>query len=270
MLGYGTFSQSTHLTVRKQTMSPIKSLTSLLLATLLLGGCATTDLDPSKWAAERFYREAKEALDGNDYEIAIKRYEDLEIHHPFSPYTQQAQLEVGYAYYKYDEPDYAIAAADRYIKLYPRAGNVDYAYYLRGLASYERSLSTLDLALGLDATKREPKSAKNAFIYFEELITRYPNSPYGDDAKRRMIDLRNRLAAYEMHVADYYMRRGAYLSAANRCKEVLENYPQTPAIPAALLTMAEAYRQLGINDLADDTLQVIKLNYPDKLGTANN
>ena len=246
-------------------MSLIKSLTPLLFVTLLLGGCATADLDPTEWAAERFYNEAKQALDNNDYEIAIKRYEDLEIHHPFSPYTQQAQLEIGYAYYKYDEPDSAIAAADRYIKLYPRAENVDYAYYLRGLASFERGLSTFDLALGLDITKREPKAAKNAFIYFEELIKRYPDSHYGDDAKRRMIDLRNRLAAYELHVAHYYMNRGAHLSAVNRCKNILENYPQTPSIPDALVTMAEAYRQLGIHDLANDTLQVLQLNHPDKI-----
>jgi outer membrane protein assembly factor BamD len=245
-------------------MSLIKSLTTLLLSALLLGGCATTDLDPSKWPAERFYNEAKEALDDSDYETAIKRFEDLEIHHPFSAYTQQAQLEVAYAYYKFDEPDSAIAAADRYIKLYPRADNVDYAYYLRGLVSFERGLASLDLALGLDVTKREPKSGKTAFDYFEELIKRYPNSQYADDAKQRMIDLRNRLAAYEIHVADYYMRRGAYLSAANRGKYVLENYPQTPSIPEALLVMVQAYRQLGIDDLAADALKVLQLNYPDK------
>ena len=249
-------------------MSPIKSLKSfsaLLLTTFLLGGCATTDLDPSKWPAERFYNEAKEALSDGDYETAIKRFEDLEIHHPFSNYTQQAQLEVAYAYYKYDEPDSAIAAADRYIKLYPRADNVDYAYYLRGLVDFERGLASLDLALGLDVTKREPKSAKSAFTYFEELIKRFPNSQYVEDAKLRMIDLRNRLATYELYVADYYMRRGAYLSAVNRCKEVLENYPQTPAIPDALVIMVQAYRQLGINDLAEDALKVLQLNYPDKV-----
>lgn len=251
-------------------MSLIKSLTSLLLITLLLSGCATTNLDPSKWAAERFYNEGTVALTDNDFETAIKRFEDLEIHHPFSPYTQQAQLEVAYAYYKYDEPDSAIAAADRYIKLYPRADNVDYAYYLRGLVSFERGLASLDLALGLDATKREAKSAKNAFRYFEELIKRYPSSQYAEDAKQRMIDLRNRLASYEIHVADYYMRRGAYLSAVNRCKSVLEFYPQTPAIPDALVIMIQGYRKLGINDLADDALQVLQLNYPDKVSAANN
>lgn len=259
--------------MQKYAMSPIKllkSFASLLLITLLLGGCATTDLDPSKWPAQRFYNEAKEALSDGNYETAIKRFEDLEIHHPFSPYTQQAQLEVAYAYYKYDEPDSAIAAADRYIKLYPRAGNVDYAYYLRGLVSFERGLASLDLALGLDVTKREPKSANNSFRYFEELINRYPNSQYAEDAKQRMIDLRNRLATYEIHVADYYMRRGAYLSAANRSKSVLESYPQTPAIPDALVIMVKAYRKLGINELADDALKVLKLNYPDSVSAVKN
>lgn len=250
-------------------MSLIKSLTALLLATLLLGGCATTDLDPSKWEASRFYNEAKEALDDGDYQTAIKRYEDLEIHHPFSPYTQQAQLEVAYAYYRFDEADSAIAAADRYIKLYPRADNVDYAYYLRGLVSFERGLASLDLALGLDITKREPKSARTAFNYFEELLKRYPNSQYSEDAKLRMVDLRNRLAAYEVHVAGYYMRRGAYLSAANRCKNVLEFYPQTPATPDALVIMVQAYRQLGIDDLAAGAMKVLELNYPDKVSAVD-
>jgi outer membrane protein assembly factor BamD len=247
-----------------------KPFSALLLAALLLGGCATTDLDPSKWSAQRFYTEAKESLDNSDYETAIKRFEDLEIHHPFSPYTQQAQLEVAYAYYKFDEPDSAIAAADRYIKLYPRANDVDYAYYLRGLVSFERGLASLDLALGLDVTKREPKSALNAFNYFEELLRRYPESRYGDDARLRMIDLRNRLAAHEIHVAGYYMRRGAPLSAANRAQRVLELYPQTPAVPEALVIMTQAYRKLGIDDLAADTVKVIELNYPDRLSAVKN
>ena len=197
-----------------------------------------------------------------DHETAIKHYEDLEIRHPFSPYTRQALLEVGYAYFKYDEPESALSAAERYIKLYPRDKNVDYAYYLRGLVSFERGLSSLDLLLGLDVGKREPKTAKEAFEQFSELLRRFPNSKYGEDAKQRMVQLRNRLADYEIQAADYYMRRGAYLSAAKRTKYLLEHYPQTPATPEALVIMVKAYRQLGIDDLAKDTLDVLKLNYP--------
>ncbi len=247
-------------------MPSIKSFNRLLITLWLplffLGGCATTELPPNQWTAEKFYQEAQQALEIGDFENAIKHFEDLEVHHPFSPYTQQAQLEVAYAYYKYDEPDSALAALDRYIKLYPRAEDVDYAFYLRGLVSMERGISSFDLWLGLDITKRQPQTFKAAFRYFEDLINRYPNSQYVKDAKQRMVHLRNHLATYELHSAGYYMRRGAYLSAVNRAKYVLENYPQTPAIPDALAIMAEAYQQLGIQDLANNAIEVLKLNFP--------
>ena len=243
-------------------MPVLNTALTIFILLIALSGCAST-YDPSKWAASEFYSQAKESFDNQDYQSAIKYYEDLEIYHPFSPYTQQAQLDVAYAYYKYDEPDSAIAAADRYIKLYPRADNVDYAYYLRGLVSFDRGVSGLDLWLGLDTNKRQPNNAKNAFRYFEELIKRYPSSKYGDDTKQRMLHLRNQLALYELHVAEYYLRRGAYLSAANRAKFMLENYPQTPAVPEALVIMIKAYRQLGIQDLANDALKVFELNFPD-------
>lgn len=243
-------------------MSALKRLFASLLLLGIIVGCASK-YDPNTWSAREFYDQAQEAMRIEDYQTAIKYYEDMEIHHPFSPFTQQAQLEVGYAYYKYDEPDSAIAAADRYIKLYPRDENVDYAYYLRGLASFDRGLSDLDLWLGLDIIKRQPNHAISAFRYFQELIKRYPNSKYVADAKQRMLHLRNQLAQYELIVANYYLRRGANLSAANRAKYILEHYPQTPSIPDALVIMVKAYRQLGIDDLADDALKVFNLNYPE-------
>lgn len=246
-------------------MSPIKYSLAILLLLTLVSGCATTH-DPSTWSAQEFYDRAREAMQRNDYQSAIQYYEDLEIRHPFSPYTQQAQLEVIHAYYEYNEPESAIAAAERYIKLYPRAGNVDYAYYLRGLVSAERGLSDFDLWLGLEADKRQPQSARNAYRYFEELITRFPESRYSADAKQRMVHLRNQLARHELSVADYYLRRGANLSAARRASYVVANFPQTPAIPDALVIMVQAYRELGIDDLAADALAVMKLNYPDHEG----
>lgn len=242
-------------------MSSLKQFFVLTLLLALIAGCASTQ-DPGKWSAKQFYDQARQAMEVEDYQTAIKYYEDLEIRHPFSPFTQQAQLEVIYAYYKYDEPESAIAAADRYIKLYPRAKNVDYAYYLRGLVSFERGMGSLDLWLKLEADKRQPQTALSAHHYFEELIKRFPDSQYAGDAKQRMVYLRNKLARYELNVADYYFRRGAYLSAANRAKYTLENYPQTPAIPDALAIMIKAYRQLGVEDLAADALQVMQLNYP--------
>ncbi len=243
-------------------MSALKSLAASLLLLSILAGCASK-YDPTKWSATEFYTQAQEAMRVQDYQTAIKYYEDMEIHHPFSPYTQQAQLEVGYAYYKYDEPDSAVAAANRYIKLYPRDENVDYAFYLRGLVSFERGLSDLDLWLGLGGEKRQPNHAVSAFRYFDELIKRYPNSKYVEDAKQRMLHLRNQLAQYELIVADYYFRRGANLSAANRAKYILEHYPQTPSLSDALVIMIKAYRLLGVDDLADDALKVFNLNFPE-------
>ena len=237
------------------------ALVSILLV-VLVSGCATT-IDPSKWSAKQFYDEAQSALEDGNYETAIKHFEDLEIRHPFSPYTRQAQLEIAYAYYKFNEPDSAISAADRYIKLFPRSKNIDYAYYIKGLVSFDRGLGTLDLIFGLDSTKRSPKTTLESFHYLEELINRFPDSQYAPEAKQRMIHLRNHLANYELHTADYYMRRGAYLSASNRAKYILEIYPQTPAIPEALVIMIKAYRQLEAHDLADDAMKILKLNYPD-------
>ncbi len=239
-----------------------KTLTAFLIV-LLISGCATDGDDVSKWPARHFYDEAQESLRIGDYTMAIQHLEDLEIHHPFSPYTQQGQLEIGYAYYKYDEPDSALAAADRYIKLYPRADNVDYAYYLKGLVNFDRSISDLDIYLDTDPAERNPAHARAAFGDFAELIRRFPDSRYSEDARKRMVYLRNNLAKHEIYVADYYLRRGAYIAVVNRAKYILENYPQTPSNADALVLMIKAYRALGSHELADDTLSVFKLNYPD-------
>ena len=247
-----------------------RSLIALTLA-LALGACAAIkDSDPSQWSAEKFYRQAQQALTARDYPLAIEHLENLEIRHPFSPYTQQGNLEIAYAYYKYDEPDSAIAAADRFIKLYPRHPNVDYAYYIRGLANFDRGATAIRAWLGLDTTNQDASPALQSFRSFEQLIKLFPDSRYTADARTRMVHLRNNLAQYELHVADYYMRRNAYLAAANRAKYVLENYPQTPAVTEALAIMIEAYEKLGVDDLAEDARRVLELNAVDRKTSAFN
>lgn len=243
-------------------MSPHLQRLTILLMAGLLSACASLSAqnDPAKWPPERFYEDAQQALKIGDYQNAIKQLEELEKYHPFSPYTQQGQLEQAYAYYKYDEPDNAIASADRFIKLYPRHPNVDYAYYIKGLASYDRGLSNLDHALGLDPADRDPKAAHEAFQYFSELVTRFPASRYVADANQRMIYLREMLARHEVTVAEYYLRRGAPIAAANRARYTVENFPQTPAVIDALAIMSKAYQHLGLNDLAQDTDEVLRLN----------
>ena len=234
--------------------------TAFVLA-ITLNGCATIENnDRNQWSPEKFYNEAQQAFAARDYALVIEYLEDLEIRHPFSPFTEQGNLEIAYAYYKYDEPDSAIAAADRFIKLYPRHANVDYAYYIKGLADFDRSASAIRTWLGMDTTNQDATPALKSFRAFEHLVNLFPDSRYADDARARMVHLRNNLARYELHVADYYMRRAAYLAAANRAKYVLETYPQTPAITEALAIMIEAYEKLGIDDLAEDARQVLKLN----------
>lgn len=220
-------------------------------------------IDPTKdWSASKLYSEAKAALDGGDYETAIKYYESLEARYPFGRYAQQAILEEAYAYYKYDEPDSAITAADRFIKTYPQHPNVDYAYYLKGLANFNRNMGLVERYLPQDPAQRDPGSMRQSFNDFAELVKRFPNSKYAEDARQRMIYLRNNLAQYEVHVANHYIRRGAYVAAANRAQYVVEHYQQTPAVADALAILAESYTNMGIQELAADTLRVLELNYP--------
>ncbi|MDV3242814.1 MAG: outer membrane protein assembly factor BamD [Methylocaldum sp.] len=231
---------------------------------MLLFGCSTTREERDEyadWTAEQFYTEAKKALTEKRYEKAVKLYEKLEARYPFGKYATQAQLDIAYAYYKNDEPDSALAATDRFIKLNPTHPNVDYAYYLRGLVNYNRGISFVDRFLPTDSSQRDPGSARDAYREFEELIAKFPKSRYVDDAKQRMVSLRNNLAMYEVHVADFYMRRGAYLAAARRCAEIIRNYQRTPAVPVALQIMEQAYRKLDMKELADDAARVYAFNY---------
>jgi outer membrane protein assembly factor BamD len=172
----------------------------------------------------------------------------------------QAQLDVAYAHYRNEEPESALAAADRFIKLHPKDPHVDYAYYLKGLVNYNRKFGLLDRYLPTDPSQRDPGSAKDAFQDFSELVTRFPNSIYTKDAYKRMLYLRDNLAQNEMHAARYYLRRGAYIAAVNRAKYVIENYSKTTAARDALLVMAEAYGQLGLNTLQADARRVLAIN----------
>ncbi|KAB2313464.1 outer membrane protein assembly factor BamD [Betaproteobacteria bacterium SCN2] len=214
------------------------------------------------WSAQRLYSEAKDNLNEGEYEKAIKLYETLEARYPYGRYAQQAQLEIAYAYYKDEEPISAIAACDRFIKLHPNHPNVDYAYYLKGLANFTEDLSLFSRFSSQDMSERDPKAARDSFVAFKELVTRFPDSKYAEDAQARMKYLVNAISANEVHVAKYYLKREAYVAAANRAKSVVTNYPETPAIEEALAIMVVAYDRLGIEDLRDDALRVLQLNYP--------
>ena len=236
-----------------------------LLVLLLTAGCAGLQEadETSDWSASEIYEEAKLALNDGNYERALKLYGKLEARFPYGRFAQQAQLETIYAHHKADEPEAAIAAADRFIKLHPRHPNVDYAYYMRGLASFDVSNGFLERFFPSDPAERDPARAREAFRHFRELTTKFPDSRYAEDAIKRMTYLRNNLARHEIQVAQYYMRRDAYLAAVERAQYVLESYESTPAVPEALGIMVSAYRKMEMEELAEDTLRVLHQNYPD-------
>ena len=213
--------------------------------------------------AETLYAEAKDALDSGQYDLAIKRYETLEARFPYGRYSQQGQLEIAYAYYKQGEQASAVAAAERFMKLHPNHPNVDYAYYLKGLAYFNEDLGILARVSRQDRTERDPKAARESFDAFKDLAQRFPQSKYTPDALARMKYLVNALASHEVHVARWYIRRGAYVAAANRAQTALKNYPEAPGQEEALLIMIQAYDALGMADLRDDTERVLKKNFPD-------
>ena len=243
-------------------------ITGLLLLLALLGATSGCSLIPDQidttknWSASKFYSEAKKSLSEGDYEEAIQYYEMLESRFPFGKYAQQAQVEIAYAYYKYDEPASALAAADRFIKLHPRHPHVDYLYYLKGLVNFNAGKDLISKYIPQDPTQRDPGAARASFDDFSILVRKYPNSKYSADSRQRMLFLRNNLSEYEIHVANYYMRRDAYIAASNRAKYVVENYQKTTAIPKALSIMARSYKLMGLQDLSDDALRVLKLNFP--------
>lgn len=240
----------------------IKLGASLLLVVWIAGcGIFDTTRDPTeKWSAKQLYTAAADALKEGDYQQAIKYYEFIEARYPFGPYALQAELDVAYTYYKSEEYDSAIDAIDRFIKLHPQEEHVDYAYYLRGLVNYNRKLGFIDRYLPTDVSQRDPGSAKDAFQDFSELVSRFPNSRYAEDARNRMLYLRDNLAKSEVHAARYYLHRKAYIAAINRAKYVIENYARTTAVKEALEIMIAAYGELGLSDLQKDTQRVLAMN----------
>ncbi|MGI9301812.1 MAG: outer membrane protein assembly factor BamD [Gammaproteobacteria bacterium] len=246
-------------------MNAVKTLALACLSCALCACAGSPDSDPEgTQAAGELYREAKAALDRENYEIAVEKYETLEARFPFGRFALQAQLESAYAYYKSSEPDAAISNADRFIKLHPQHPNIAYAYYLKGLANFDRGASFLDSFLPRQPSDNDPSPLQRSFDDFAVVVQNYPGSRYAQDARQRMVYLRNELAKHELKVASYYMRRGAYVAAANRAKFVLDNLPGAESTPDALVTMVKAYRELGLNDLASDTLRILQANYPDQ------
>lgn len=245
-------------------MRSLASLLALLLA-LFASGCGLLpdEVDETAgWSASKLYSEAKDAMGEGAYDKAVKYFEKLEARFPYGRYAQQAQLEVAYAYYRQQETASAIAACDRFIRLHPNHPNVDYAYYLKGLANFNGDLGIMGHISMQDQTERDPKAARESFDAFKELVDKFPESKYAQDSVMRMKYLVNALASHEVHVARYYMKRGAFVAAANRAQFAIKTYPDAPANEEALFVMVKAYDAMGLNDLRDDAERVMRKNFP--------
>lgn len=241
---------------------------SLVVASVVLLGMSACSLLPEKvdetknWSVTKLYSEAREEMAGQHYEAAIGLFQKLEANYPFGNYALQAQMEIAYAYYKSGDQAQALAAVERFIKLHPNHANVDYMYYLRGLISFNDQISFLNFLYEQDPTERDPKATREAFAAFKQLVDKFPNSKYAPDSLARMNYLIDAMAKYEVHVARYYYRRGAYLASANRAQTTVKDFAASPAIEEALFIMYRSYDKLGLTDLRDDTLRVLTKNYP--------
>ena len=241
---------------------------ALLLSLLLfLSGCSWFGGDDDELIADsgeqQMYREAQRHLKNENFSLAVRSLQGLESRYPFGQYAEQAQLELIYAHYSAYEFAAANEAADRFIRLHPRHPSVDYAYYMKGLAAYDIEPGFFSRFIPSDDTKRDVSHIQTAFAEFAQLLARFPDSAYAPDARQRMVHMRNMLARNEIHVANYYFRRGAYMAALNRGKYVVEHMQQTPSVADGLAIMGQAYLLLGRDDLAEDSIAVLCENYPD-------
>lgn len=258
--------------MKKTTLAPrtswLRTLSQLFLIPALvfaLAACGTPkQFDETEgWSPARLYEEAKDEINVGNYERGIELLEKLEARYPYGRFAQQAQIDTAFAYYKSGDNAQALAATDRFIKLYPNHQNLDYVYYLRGLISFNEDKGILAALSGEDQSARDPKGTRAAFDAFKEVVNRFPDSRYYNDSKSRLQYLVNTLAQNELHVARYYYRRGAYLAAVNRAQEVIRRFEQTPSIEEALFISLRSYEKLNMETLAADTKRVINLNFKD-------
>lgn len=231
---------------------------------LAVSACSSTPApDPTKdWSPNKLLSEARDERDAGGYEKAAELYEKLEGRAAGTPLAQQAQLEKAYAQYKSGEQAQALATLDRFMRLHPASPAMDYALYLKGLVSFNDNLGLFGSLAQQDLSERDQKAAKESFEALRELTSRFPDSRYAPDARSRMTHIVNSLAQSEVHVARYYVERGAYLAAINRAQTALTDYPKAPALEEALVILVRSYNALGMTQLRDDTLRVLKANYP--------
>lgn len=231
-----------------------------------LSGCAGSAARRQKrlaqGTADNLYKQGRKSLDSRDYAQAIRVYEALVARYPFANEARQARLDLIYAYYRAGETESATDAADTFIRENPTHPRIDYAWYLKGLIDFGKTPNIVEKWLRVDFDQRAPNTALSAFEAFRIVVERFPKSAYAHDARQRMIYLRNRLAGYEMQVANYYASRGAWVASAQRAKQVVEQYDGAPAVKDALRMLSRSYRELGYDDLAGNVERVFEENFP--------
>lgn len=263
------------MSITTKTLHSVRAVAGILFVSMTLSACSSLGSLGSVFSQEQrdategmsantLYQNAKEALNGGDYEGAIKLYETLEARYPLGRFAQQAQLESAYAYYKYDEPETALDMIDRFVRMNPTSKKLDYAFYLRGLVNFNRGSSILDRIFPRKIADLDTVQKKEAFQDFSRVINRFPASKYAPDAKLRLRHLSNTLAESEVNVAKYYMVRGAWLAAFNRAEYAIKHYQGSPAIIDALEIKVRSARQLGKFDIAADNMRVLETNFPER------
>lgn len=254
---------------RRNIPQGILTLFTALAVAALLSACGIfggPEYDETRgWSVQKLYAEARVESSSRNWTTAIKHYERIESRYPFGRFAQQAQIEVAYAYWKNEDPASAQATIDRFLKQYPSHPSADYMHFLRGLINFNDDLGIMGFFSGQDLSERDPKAAADAFAAFKELVTLFPESKYAPDAILRMNYLVNALASHEIHVARYYMKRKAYVAAANRAQYALKTFPGAPANEEGLVIMVQAYNAMGMPTLRNDAERVLNKNFPNSV-----
>ena len=245
-------------------MSKIGWIWALLMGVFVAGCSWLPEVkdETANWSAEKLYDEAHSMMVTGNYTRAVKLFDTLEGRFPYGRHAQQAILEGAYSNYRLNETASAVAACDRFIRTYPNHPNVDYAYYLKGLVNFREDQGIFGYVVEQDLSERDPKLSRESYNAFKDLVARFPESRYAADSLQRMVYLTNALGMYEVHVAQYYYNRGAYLAAANRAQLALVNYPQTPSNEDALIMLVYSYDKLGMPQLRDDAQRILQNTYP--------
>ncbi|MBN1378440.1 MAG: outer membrane protein assembly factor BamD [Gammaproteobacteria bacterium] len=231
----------------------------------LMTGCSRNEVqfEDADQSINKLYATFRKNVDKGRFELAVKYFEELETRYPFSPNSLQARLDLAYAYVLYGRAEQAVSEAEKFIRFNPTHEHVDYAYYIRGIANFGQKKQFLARLFPRHSSDFELTAAHDAFNDFAFLLKNYPNSPYAADARQRMIFLSNTFAEHEIHVAQYYLKKKAWVAAANRANAILQLYPETPSNRDALAILLQAYRNLGLDNAAADTEKTLRLNYPD-------